>query len=72
MKSLLDTVEHFLVNNGNKNAAVLPEPVCAHTIKSDASFLSLKPIAAGIECFCTGVGFTYPHNLIFLAKYGGI
>ena len=44
---------------GKQNAAVLPEPVCAHAIKS------LPASEAGMAYFCTGVGFLNLHLLIF-------
>lgn len=39
---------------GNKNAAVLPEPVCAHAM------ISLEASTIGIAFFCIGVGLLYP------------
>ena len=41
-------------NVGSKNAAVLPEPVWLETNKS------LPAKAAGIACYCTGVGVVKP------------
>ena len=41
---------------GKRKAAVLPEPVCAHAIRS------LLPIMIGTACFCTGVGLLYCAN----------
>ena len=41
---------------GNKKAAVFPEPVCAHAIRS------LCAIMIGTAYFCTGVGFMYCAN----------
>ena len=57
MRSLKDTkasspAKEFKV--GNKNAAVLPEPVWLDTNKSFPSN------AAGIACSCTGVGVVKP------------
>ena len=44
---------------GKQNAAVLPEPVCAHAIKS------LPARDAGMAYFCTGVGFLNLHLFTF-------
>ena len=44
---------------GSRKAAVLPEPVCAHAIRS----LLLR--TTGMEYFCTGVGRVYLHNSMF-------
>ena len=41
----------MLAMMGKQNAAVLPDPVCAHAMRS----LLARPM--GIEYFCTGVGF---------------
>lgn len=49
---------------GKQNAAVFPEPVCAHAIRSRPA----RPI--GIEYLCTGVGFVYLH-LATLAMRAG-
>lgn len=45
-----------------RNAAVLPDPVCAHAIKS---FLDN---ATGMPYRCTGVGFLYPQRSILAAS----
>ena len=45
---------------GKQNAAVFPEPVCAHAIRSRPASLM------GIAYFCTGVGFLNLHRSMFL------
>ena len=48
------------VDDGKQNAAVLPEPVCAHAIRS-------RPASEmGMAYFCTGVGFLNLHLSMFL------
>jgi len=51
--------------SGTRKAAVLPLPVCAATITS--VFTS----AAGIECFCTGVGLLYSQRLMLSVSSPG-
>mmetsp|Transcript_106880 Transcript_106880/g.212235 ORF Transcript_106880/g.212235 Transcript_106880/m.212235 type:complete len:233 (-) Transcript_106880:207-905(-) len=47
---------------GTMNAQVLPEPVWAQAIRS-------RPLqTSGMECFCTGVGRSYPQRCRFLAS----
>ena len=45
---------------GKQNAAVFPDPVCAHAMRSRRA----KEI--GIAYFCTGVGFLNLHRAMFL------
>mmetsp|Transcript_10503 Transcript_10503/g.44686 ORF Transcript_10503/g.44686 Transcript_10503/m.44686 type:complete len:252 (+) Transcript_10503:1011-1766(+) len=45
---------------GKQNAAVFPDPVCAHAIRS------LRAMEMGIAYFCTGVGFLNLHRSMFL------
>lgn len=51
-------------NIGKRNAAVLPDPVCAHAITSRPA------IIMGIACFCIGVGFVYLDFCTFSNKNG--
>mmetsp|Transcript_72801 Transcript_72801/g.236491 ORF Transcript_72801/g.236491 Transcript_72801/m.236491 type:complete len:273 (-) Transcript_72801:608-1426(-) len=50
---------------GVRNAAVLPLPVCALTMTS------VHSRAAGMACFCTGVGVLYPHLSILATSASG-
>lgn len=59
LPSVIKFKPHYISFTYEKNGTfstvltVFPDPVCAHAIKS------LPARIAGIEYFCTGVGFTY-------------
>ena len=60
LEYVLDSKSFVII--GIRNAAVLPEPVCAHPIKS------LSAATIGIECCWIEVGFAYFASWMFFNK----